>query len=307
MQYSYSLLKELCSIHAPSGSEYPVKKFLLEFIDKNSRDWLVKPEILQGDDWQDSFALVFGEPKVAVYGHMDSIGYTVRYGKELVRIGGPHAEKGSKLTGKDSHGDILCSLDFDDNGSAIYQFEREIERGTTLTYWPDFRETEETVQCCYMDNRLGLFALLNVCPTIKNGVVVFSCWEEHGGGSAENAGRILYENYKIRKALIADITWVTPGVPMGKGVVISIRDSGIPRRSYVNKIIELASKSGIPFQLEVEGSGGSDGQSLQRSPYPIDWCFIGAPEDFVHRPDELVSKKDIESMIALYRFLMDEL
>jgi putative aminopeptidase FrvX len=94
---------------------------------------------------------------------------------------------------------------------------------------------------------------------------------------------------------------------MGKGVVISIRDSGIPRRSYVNKIIELASKSGIPFQLEVEGSGGSDGQSLQRSPYPIDWCFIGAPEDFVHSPDELVSKKDIESMIALYRFLMDEL
>ncbi len=304
MRYPYSLLKELCSIHAPSGSEYPVKKFLLEFIDKNSRDWRVKPEILQGDDWQDSFALVFGDPKVAVYCHMDSIGYTVRYGNELVRIGGPHAEKGSKLCGEDKWGKIECSLDFDNDGSAIYQFEREIERGTTLTYWPNFRETEETVQCCYMDNRLGLFTMLNVCSNLENGVIVFSCWEEHGGGSAENAGRILYENYKIRKSLIADITWVTPGVPMGKGVVVSIRDSGIPRRSYVNRIIELATESGIPFQVEVEGSGGSDGQSLQRSPYPIDWCFIGAPEDFVHSPNEMVSKADIESMISLYQYLL---
>lgn len=307
MKYPYSLLKELCSVHAPSGSEYPLKKFLLEFIDKNSRDWKAKPEILQGEDWQDSFALVFGKPEVAVFCHMDSIGYTVRYGKELVRIGGPHAKKGTKLTGEDRFGKIICSLNFDKDGAAIYEFEREIERGTTLTYLPDFRETDETVQCCYMDNRCGVFAMLNLCSTLSNGVVVFTCWEEHGGGSAEIAARILYEKYKIRKALISDITWVTSGVVMGEGVVISIRDSGIPRRSYVNRIIELAESSGIPYQLEVEGSGGSDGQSLQRSPYPYDWCFIGAPEDHVHSPDEMISKSDLEGMVKLYQYLLTKL
>lgn len=307
MKYPYSLLKELCSVQAPSGSEYLMKKFLLEFIDKNSRDWKVKPEILNGDDWQDSFALVFGEPKVAVFGHMDSIGYTVRYGNELVRIGGPHAEKGSELCGEDKFGKIVCSLNFDKEGSAIFEFEREIERGTTLTYKPNFRETDETVQCCYLDNRLGIFSMLNLCHNLENGILVFTCWEEHGGGSAENAARILFEKYKIRKALISDITWVTKGVQMGKGVAISIRDSGIPRRSFVNQIKELAGQSGIPYQLEVEGSGGSDGQSLQRSPYPIDWCFIGAPEDHVHSPDEMVSKADVESMISLYEYLIKNL
>ena len=86
-----------------------------------------------------------------------------------------------------------------------------------------------------------------------------------------------------------------------------MRDSGLPRRSYINKIIKLAKKSEVPFQLEVENAGGSDGNALQRSPYPIDWCFIGAPEDNVHSPDEKVHKKDIASMLNLYKYLMKNL
>ena len=86
-----------------------------------------------------------------------------------------------------------------------------------------------------------------------------------------------------------------------------MRDSGIPRKSYVNKIINLAKQSQIPFQLEVENAGGSDGNALQRSPYPFDWCFIGAPEDNVHSPDEKVHKSDIESMHQMYDYLMKNL
>ena len=86
-----------------------------------------------------------------------------------------------------------------------------------------------------------------------------------------------------------------------------MRDRGIPRKSYINKIIEIAKKSNVPFQLEVEGSGGSDGLSLQHSPYPFDWCFVGAAEENVHSPDEKVHKKDIESMVNLYKVLMEKL
>ena len=68
-----------------------------------------------------------------------------------------------------------------------------------------------------------------------------------------------------------------------------------------------AKKSKIPFQLEVESSGGSDGNQLQKSPYPFDWCFIGAPEDNVHSPQEIVNKNDILSMIQLYQYLMKHL
>ena len=111
----------------------------------------------------------------------------------------------------------------------------------------------------------------------------------------------------MSQAIISDITWVTEGVPHGKGVAISLRDSLIPRKSYVDRIIAIAKKSKIPFQLEVEGSGGSDAKELQMAEFPWDWCFIGAPEDHVHTPDEKVYKKDIEAMVKLYTLLMEKM
>ncbi len=302
------LLKQLCEIHAPAGSEYKMTEFLLDYINKNKKDWKVVPKIISGDDFQDCIMLVFGKPTTAIFAHMDSVGYTTGYENNLIKIGGPSAKKGAKLIGKDSKGEIECTLisNEDEHQFLTYsvEYDREIDRGTTFTYKPDFREDDEFVQCCYMDNRLGMWNALKVAETLENGVVVFSAWEEHGGGSVGYLARYLYEQLNVKQALISDITWVTEGVPHNKGVAVSMRDSGIPRRSYINKIIALAKESKVPFQLEVESAGGSDGNALQRSPYPFDWCFIGAPEDNVHSPDEKVHKKDIEAMVALYQYLM---
>jgi putative aminopeptidase FrvX len=303
------LLKTLCQIHAPSGSEAPLTEFLLDFIKKNSGNWKVKPEVFAGKGFQDCIVLVFGKPRTAVFAHIDSIGFTVRYGKELVKIGGPRFATGYKLVGEDSKGKIECTLhvDAEHNNALSYEFERDIETGTTLTFKPEWKETQEFVQCCYMDNRLGVWNALELAKTLENGIIAFSCWEEHAGGSVEYLARFIYEKYDVAQGLISDITWVTDGVPHNKGVVISLRDSGIPRKSYVDRIRKIAAESGIPFQVEVECTGGSDGNALQRSPYPFDWCFIGAPEDNVHSPEEIVSKKDIESMVAMYKVLMDKL
>jgi putative aminopeptidase FrvX len=61
------------------------------------------------------------------------------------------------------------------------------------------------------------------------------------------------------------------------------------------------------FQLEVERSGGSDGRELQASPYPVDWIFIGAPEENVHSPNEKVDKNDVKNMLRIYEILMKRL
>lgn len=301
-----ALLKELCQIHAPCGEEAALKEFLLGYIRKQSPRWKVQPKIIAGPHLQDSFMLVFGTPRTAVLAHMDSIGFTVRYQNQLVPIGGPHAETGTLLTGSDSLGPIECEL-IEEDGQLSYRFGRAIQRGTSLVFKPQWREDDEHVQCCYMDNRLGVFTALKLCENLENGVIAFTCWEEHGGGSVPIIARLLYEDYGVQQALIADITWVTEGVHPGQGVVISMRDRNIPRRSYVNRIIALAEESGIDFQLEVEGGGSSDGRELQQSPYPFDWCFVGAPEDNVHSPDEQVHKHDISAMLELYQYLMKKL
>ncbi|MDQ3048348.1 MAG: M20/M25/M40 family metallo-hydrolase [Bacteroidota bacterium] len=301
------LLKEMCAIHAPSGNESAMTKYILKYIDQNKKNWKVKPKVFSGEGFQDCIVMVFGKPRTAVFAHMDSIGFTVRYGSQLVKIGGPRIIEGMKLVGEDSKGKIDCLLKIDKQGGLHYQFKREIERGTELTFKPEWRETKEYVQCCYMDNRLGVWNVLQLAESLKDGIIVFSCYEEHQGGTVAFLQKFIYEKYKVKQGIISDITWVTEGVSPGKGVVISLRDSLIPRRSYVQRFIDIAKKSKIPYQLEVEGTGGSDAKELQMCEYPWDWCFVGAPEDNVHSPDEKVHKSDIKAMVELYKVLMEKL
>jgi putative aminopeptidase FrvX len=301
------LLKTLCEIHAPSGEEVRMTEFLLKHIQKNKKKWKGKVEIFHGDELQDCIVLAFGKPRTAIFAHMDSIGFSVRYFNQLLPIGSPDAESGTLLVGEDSLGKIECELNFDKEDHAIYKFGRAIERGTTLTYKIDFREDKHFIQTPYLDNRLGMYSALKVAETLKDGIIVFSCWEEHGGGSVPYLAKFIYEKWKVKQALISDITWVSDGVQPGKGVVISMRDRNIPRKSYVNRLIEIATEHEITFQVEVEGMGSSDGRELQTSPYPFDWCFVGAPQQNPHTPNEKVHKRDIKSMIELYSVLMKEL
>jgi putative aminopeptidase FrvX len=308
------LLKRLCQQPAPSGEEAGLTRFLLDYVHQHRAEWKYSPLVIHDETrFQDCLLLVFGQPRTAVFAHLDSIGFTVRYGRELVPIGGPECKTGYDLVGQDAQGEIACKLIVrpavnDAETEALgYEFSRDIASGTSLTFACDFRETEETVQSCYLDNRLGVWAALRLAETLEHGIIAFSSWEEHGGGSVPYLARFIYENYAVRQALICDITWVTEGVKAGEGCVISMRDSLIPRRAYVDRIRAIAKDAGIPFQVEVEAIGGSDAKDLQRSDIPWDWCFVGAPEDKVHSPNEIVNKKDIDSMIALYKVLLDKI
>ncbi len=309
----FTLLKQLCSVHAPAGNEAKMKEFILSYVAENQANWKVQPQIIYGDDFQDCVLLVFGKPNTVVFAHIDSIGYMVRYEKELVKIGGPRFKDGYKLWGFDSKGEVHCTLrvleDAKDEKEKkiVYEADREIDRATDLAFECDFRETSDSIQSCYLDNRLGCWVALQLAATLENGIIAFSCYEEVGGGTVPFLAKHIYENYGVKQALICDITWVTSGVLAGKGVAISVRDSLVPRRSYINKLIKLAAQSGIPYQIEVESSGGSDGKELQSSPYPFDWCFVGAPEENVHTPDEKVHKADILAMLQLYKYFMEAL
>ena len=305
------LLKQMCEIHSPSGEELAMTHFILRYIKENQKNFQVQPTIHYGDRFQDNIIMVFGKnPRTAIFAHLDSIGFTVKYNNEIVKIGSPVTNEGTILVGEDSQGKIegaLIQKGKKKNQKMFIDCDRTIDRGTSLTFKANFRENKDFIQCCYMDNRLGVWNALEVAKTLQNGIIVFSSWEEHGGGSTAYLGKFIYETYNVKQALISDITWITDGIKHGKGCAISLRDSGIPRRSFVNKIIAIAKKSNIPFQLEVEDAGGSDGNELQKSHYPWDWCFIGAPEDNVHSPNEKVHKEDIIAMINLYKELLEKL
>ena len=117
-----ALLKSLCNIHAPSGNEGAMRDFILDYARKYASTWEVQPKVIHGEDLQDCVILVFSDsPKTAIFAHMDSVGFTVRYGSELVKIGGSRPSSFDRLKGKDSKGEISCHLKMSDK-KASYSF-----------------------------------------------------------------------------------------------------------------------------------------------------------------------------------------
>jgi putative aminopeptidase FrvX len=304
----FTLLKKLCSIPGTSGDEQNVRNFVLEHIEADMETWKNQPEFWFGDGFQDCLVLVFGKPKTAFYAHLDTVGYTIRYDNYAIEIGGPDGKTGDKLVfelnGKQKETRLICE---DDDHQALVDYSKKIEPGTTLTYAPNFFVENEFVKSPYLDNRLGVWALLQIAPWAKDVALVFTTYEEHGGGTAGYIARLLFEKYGVIQSIISDVTWVTSGVQPGKGPVISIRDSRIPRKSYVDKIKRIAEESEIQYQLEVEAVGGSDGREIQHLPYPIDWCFIGPPSYNPHSSLESVHQDDINGFVEFLATLAKKL
>lgn len=302
MKFLFELLSKL----SVSGDESDISKFILQHVKERSIGWKVRPEMFFGEDFHDCILLKFGVPKTAVFAHIDTVGFMTRYQNQLIPVGGPEIMDGIRLTGRDTKGEVFCKL-IGAEDACYHDFPRGIEPGTRLSFDQDVRVDDEYIQAAYLDNRLGVYSALKLCETIENGWVVFTTYEEHGGGSMPFLIKFIQENAPVKQALISDITWITEGVEHHKGVVISARDKFIPRKKFIDKVVKLAEKSGVPYQIEVEAYGGSDGREIQFSPYAIDWCFIGAAEDFVHTPNEKVSLSDLDSMIKMYQFLLSEL
>lgn len=300
------LLKEILEINSISSDESRIASFLVDLILKRRSTWNVSPQIYSGDEFHDNILLVFGNPKTAAFAHMDTVGFSVRYENQLVPIGGPEIGDGALLQGKDLVGPIRCKA-HEKDGNLFHDFPRGIQRGTLLSFEQQIKVNDEFIEAAYLDNRLGMYALIRLCETLTDGIIVFSTYEEHGGGSMPFLTRFIFEKWGIRQALVADVTWITEGVHFNKGAVISMRDSFIPRKKFLDSILELAEASGVPYQLEVEAYGGSDGREIQMSPYPVDWCFIGVAEENPHTPQEKASLKDVEDLIKLYQYLMRNL
>ena len=95
------LLEHLCNIHAPAGQEDDLTQFLLEYVASNKSNWKTQPTIHSGKGFQNCIVMAFGKPTTAIFAHIDSIGFTVRYGKELIRLGGPVSKGGFVLVGEE--------------------------------------------------------------------------------------------------------------------------------------------------------------------------------------------------------------
>ena len=297
-----ALLIELLAHDSPAGDEGPLADWLEGWLAREVPD--ARTERLG-----DALLAVRGQrPTVAVFAHTDTTGWTQGYGKILVRVGGPDGKAGDGIRpahGPDT-GHTLAPRKDDERGWRI-KGRVETEPGTRWVYAARPAVKNGEVRGPYLDNRGGLWAALLALKACPNIAVALTTGEEVGGPGAVVCARRLWETYGITQALVSDLTWHTKDIKRGRGPAISLRDSSVPRQRYLDRVLALAGASGLPWQREVESSGGSDGASIDRAGVPMDWVFVGAPEKDPHTACERAHLGDLDNMAALLIFLVNGL
>lgn len=299
-EYSLDLLWELLKHDSPAGDEGTLADWLEAWLAREAPDAIV-------ERLGDSLVVTRGaKPAAAIFAHLDTTGWTLGYRKRLVRIGGPDGKPGDLIrpAGQPDPGGTLARRK---DGSWKMSGKTDALPGSRWVYAAVPALSGGTLTAPYLDNRAGVWAALHAltrCPRIA---AAFTVQEETGSLGAQVCARRLFEAHGISQALVADLTWHTKHIKSGLGVALSLRDSSLPRQRYLEQVLTLAERSGLPFQREVEWSGGSDGAGIDRSGVPMDWVFVGAPEKFPHTARERVSVSDLQSMAAMLVHLMNGL
>lgn len=298
--YSLDLLWDLLKLDGPSGDEGLMADWLEE--------WLAREmPAVRVERLGDSLLALRGErPAVAVFAHLDTTGWTLGYDKRLLPIGGPDGKVGDLIRpagGLDGGSALARRKD----GSWKVGDKTLAASGSRWVYAATPTQEGENIVAPYLDNRAGVWAALHVLRRCPDVAVAFTAYEETCGAGAQTCARRLAETLGITQALIADLTWHTKHIRCGRGVAVSLRDSCLPRRRYLDRVLALAETSGLPFQREIEGGGASDGAALNRSGVSFDWVFVGAPEKGAHTARERVHVSDLQGMAALLVYLVNGL
>ena len=299
-EYSLDLLWDLLAQDSPAGDEAALSDWLTEWLSSEVPDAVI-------ERLGDSLVVTRGgAPKVAVFAHLDTTGWTLGYDKVLIRIGGPAGKIGDAVRPV-RRPDTGCTLAQRKDGSWKLAGKPDAAPGSRFVYAALPKVNGDQITAPYLDNRAGLWAALSALKACPEIALALSVQEETGALGAALTARRLSETYGITQALIADLTWDTKHIKRGLGAAISLRDSSVPRQSYLAHILALAEGSGLPFQREIEAHGGSDGAGIDHSSVPMDWVFVGAPEKSPHTSRERVHAGDLQNMAALLVHLVNGL
>ena len=293
-----ALLATLMQAEATSGDELALSRLLEDL----SLRFAPRARTLRAGN---TLVVFKGAPRLAVFAHVDSVGFTLGYDRQLIAVGGPSVEGvvavRSTVGDQVYRGHAVC----EDKEDRLFRLaDGEGPPGTRWVYDTPPAFGPAALQGAYLDNRFGVYTALRLLDMLPDVCVAFTAAEEVSGRGALEAGRILYERSDIRRALVADITWATPYVRPGKGPALSLRDAFVPRKAYFDAVRAAAEGSGVPFQIEIESAGSSDGGMLERSGFGIDWVFVGAPENGYHTATETLVADDAVNMIRLFAHLV---
>ncbi|MGV3724570.1 MAG: M42 family metallopeptidase [Actinomycetota bacterium] len=205
---------------------------------------------------------------------------------------------------------------FVDVGLPVEQVRELVPIGSMVVIHRDFTTIGDTVSCKAMDNRLSLYVMIEAMRRTTS-----AGWDVYAVATVQEEVGIrgaITSTYDIQPdaGLALDVTIAAdiPGVPdyehvtqLGAGTAIKIMDSySISSPKMVDVLRELASRRGIPHQMEILPRGGTDAGALQRTRGGAPVCTLSTPTRYVHTSIEMCHRRDIEATIALTAAFIEE-
>jgi len=330
------LLKELTEAFGPPGFENEIR-------DICRRELTPLTDEIREDAMGNLIALKHGtapdgeRKKIMLAGHMDEIGFLVRFidddgflrlnpaggfdPKTLIAKRVVIRGKTRKLIGLVGTKPIhimtpeerkkMPEIDglFVDVGLPVEEVKKEIEIGTPVTLYQTFMEWGDIATTKALDNRVSLWTIIRALERetapVHDIYAVMTSQEEIGirGATVAAYGIDPDEGIAIDVTLACDV----PGVDkkdhitkLGEGVAIKVMDSAsISHPGMVAKMRDLAEKGGIDYQLEILPRGGTDARGIQMAREGKPAITLSVPTRYVHSIVETLNRKDLEGAAKL--------
>lgn len=205
---------------------------------------------------------------------------------------------------------------FVDLGLSGDEAKAKVKLGDPVTMDRDCLEMGSLITCKTMDDRLGVFVMIEAVKAAKShGVDVYAVatvQEEVGLRGATAAGSSIQPDIVV--ALDVTIANDIPGIgeqdqvtKLGAGAAIKIMDGSlICHPKVVEHFRQLAIKNEITYQMEILPRGGTDAGGIQRQNGGIPAFTLSVPTRYVHTVNETVHRNDVEAAINLLaRYIED--
>jgi putative aminopeptidase FrvX len=327
------VLRELCALRGVSGSEGPVRDYIL------ARARTLADEV-KVDRMGNVIATKYaanreGAPTVLLDAHMDEVGMIVVGINEngllsYETIGGIDARvivSKRVLVGEDAtpgvigakaihlqtpedrarvlkHSDLYIDIGAKDKGAA----ERLVKLGDYISFDSDWVEFGDGfVKSKALDDRIGCYTMLRALAGTYpvNLVCAFVVQEEVGLRGA----RVVRHNADCDLALILegttanDLGMTAPHLRVcvpGDGVAISFMDrASIGHVKLFEALKKTAADNGIAWQIKKYVAGGNDAGALQTTKGPIPTGVLSVPCRYIHSHSSVAHLSDVEAQFAL--------
>ena len=325
------LLEKLAKTFGPSSKEDRVKN-------------LIKEELKAYELKEDKLGnLVYhfshDGPKLMLSAHLDSIGVIVTDVDKngLIRFAPVGGLREVSIFGSDIlfesgvRGTVFC----DDNDALQDKKELKMNKlfidigakskkealnsvniGMEGVFFPNFSILDGRAISPSMDDRSGCAVLVELIKNLKiknlryDLYVVFTVEEEIGVKGARTSTYEITPDFGIAIDVTSCFDYIEPRlsvVELGKGPAVKVMDGGmITNIELRNKVIEVAEKNKIPYQLDVKTGGATDAMAMQVAKEGVKAAVVSIPTRYVHSKGEVVDLSDVKNTVALLKSFIEK-